>query len=69
LNAQTANTGTIRRTTSGLPWSDTADQNICDYRPPNRKWTFDQVLLTGIDRLPPGTPRVVANDRLRWVRR
>jgi len=69
LNAQTDNTGTVRRNTSGSPWSDTAAQNICDYRPPVRRWTFDQVLLTGIDRLPPGTPRVVANDRLRWVRR
>ena len=74
LNAQTEATGTIRRATSGSPYPDTTVSagvmvNICDYRPPIRRWTFDQVLLTGIDKLPPGTPRVVANDRLRWVRR
>ncbi len=68
LAAETDN-GTIRVKRSGNPYPDAGTKNICDYRPPNRKWTFDQVLLSGIDKLPPGTPRVVANDRLRWVRR
>jgi hypothetical protein len=43
--------------------------NLCDYRPPVRQWTFDDTLLQSIGNLPPGTPRVVATDRLRWVRR
>jgi hypothetical protein len=43
--------------------------DVCDYRPPQRNWTFDNTLLESIDNLPPGTPRVVATDRLRWVRR
>jgi hypothetical protein len=41
----------------------------CYYTAPNRTWAFDSALLTSIDSLPPGTPRVVATDRLRWVRR
>lgn len=42
---------------------------VCVYTPPKRQWTFDNTLLDSIDNLPPGTPRVVATDRLRWVRR
>jgi hypothetical protein len=68
LAAATTGTGIIRESRSGSAYPDGA-ANICDYRPPNRKWTFDQVLLSGLDKLPPGTPRVVANQRLRWVRR
>jgi hypothetical protein len=30
---------------------------------------FDNTLLDDINNLPPGTPRVVATDRMRWVRR
>ena len=41
----------------------------CIYTPPKRQWTFDNTLLDSIENLPPGTPRVVATDRLRWVRR
>ena len=43
--------------------------STCIYTPPKRNWTFDNTLLDSIENLPPGTPRVVATDRLRWVRR
>jgi hypothetical protein len=69
LNAQTNASGTVRRGRSGDPWSDMGSTNLCDYRPPIRQWTFDETLLQSIANLPPGTPRVVATDRLRWVRR
>jgi hypothetical protein len=69
LNAQTNAGGTIRRARTGDPWSDMGSTNLCDYRPPVRQWTFDDTLLQSIGNLPPGTPRVVATDRLRWVRR
>ena len=41
----------------------------CTYNPPLRLWSFDGALSLGSDKLPPGTPRVVATDRLRWIRR
>ena len=69
LSAETNSAGTVRQTRRSDPYPDAGTDNICDYRPPLRQWTFDDVLLTGIDKLPPGTPRVVATDRLRWVRR
>lgn len=40
----------------------------CVYTPPIRNWAFDPG-LTNPSNLPPGTPRVFANDRIRWVRR
>jgi len=69
LNAQSNAGGTVRRARTGDPWSDMGSTNLCDYRPPVRQWTFDDTLLQSIGNLPPGTPRVVATDRLRWVRR
>jgi hypothetical protein len=69
LSAETNSAGTVRQARSSSPYPDAGTNNICDYRPPLRQWTFDDVLLSGIDQLPPGTPRVVATDRLRWVRR
>jgi hypothetical protein len=45
------------------------DNSPCIYTPPKRRWMFDNTLLDDISNLPPGTPRVVATDRLRWVRR
>ena len=69
LAAATDSSGTVGQARSSSPYPDAGTNNICDYRPPLRQWTFDDVLLTGIDKLPPGTPRVVATDRLRWVRR
>jgi hypothetical protein len=44
------------------------DWRPCIYTPPNRVWGFDTG-LTDINNLPAGTPKVVATDRLRWVRR
>ena len=41
----------------------------CVYRPPTRKWSFDTALNANPANLPPGTPRVFATERLRWVRR
>jgi hypothetical protein len=32
-------------------------------------WSFDDALLGAVEALPPGTPRVVSTDRLRWIRR
>jgi hypothetical protein len=46
-----------------------SDGSPCIYTPPERRWVFDNTLLQGIENLPPGTPRVVATDRMRWVRR
>jgi Tfp pilus assembly protein PilX len=69
LSAQTIASGVIRRARTGDPYSDMGSTNMCDYRPPIRRWTFDDTLLQSIANLPPGTPRVVATDRLRWVRR
>ena len=41
----------------------------CTYEAPDRKWGFDASLATDVTNLPPGTPRVVALDRIRWIRR
>lgn len=57
---------TAGRASEAFP--DSGDAS-CIYSPPARNWTFDQKLLEGFENLPPGTPRVVANTRLRWVRR
>ena len=69
LSAQVNSGGTVRQGRSGSAYSDMGSTNLCDYRPPDRQWTFDSTLLQSIGNLPPGTPRVVATDRLRWVRR
>lgn len=46
----------------------TYDDNPCVYVPPRRLWSFDPSLQDPAN-LPPGTPRVFANERIRWVRR
>ena len=58
----------------GTTWSRRSSAYIsgedgCYYTAPNRTWSFDEALLESIDNLPPGTPRVVGTERLRWVRR
>lgn len=41
----------------------------CTHTDPLRTWQLDTALTTGLAQLPPSTPRVVATERLRWVRR
>ena len=55
----------LLRSNSGYPNA----LGTCIYTPPDLKWSFDNTLLASSANLPPGTPRVVATDRLRWVRR
>ncbi len=42
--------------------------NPCVYSPPTRVWAFDPSLQNPAN-LPPGTPRVFADQNMRWVRR
>lgn len=52
---------------SATAFNFTADET-CVYTPPTRDWSFDDA-LEDIANLPPGTPRLVTVDRVRWMRR
>ena len=57
--------GSLPTTRSSSAYND----DDCTYFPPTRLWSFDDALLGAVEALPPGTPRVVSTDRLRWIRR
>jgi Tfp pilus assembly protein PilW len=67
-NARFLNSGFSAAWTANPSATAYPDGTPCIYTPPNRIWGFDTG-LTDINNLPPGTPKVVATDRLRWVRR
>jgi hypothetical protein len=54
-------------TRSSTAFNYTADET-CVYTPPTRDWSFDEALEDTAN-LPPGTPRLVTVDRVRWMRR